>query len=166
MSVTILSETLDALRESYSELLGTSLEKRKAIVSRNYDELLRTMNVESRKTKAIHELENRLQDGIQLLLREKGVQSHLQLKLSEIMRLVFDPEEKAQLKDKHAALKHTLEELKSVNAFNQELIQQSLSFIDYSLNLMADNWDQELTYAPPQVQDKKPQARSRFDTRA
>jgi chromosome segregation ATPase len=166
MSVHNLLEAMTVLHDYYAELLTISSSKRQAIVSRNYEELLKTLNAESRKTKAIREIEDQLQQAVQMLLREKGIQSNLQLKLSEIMRLVFDPEEKSRLKDKHTALQQTLDELKAHNEFNQRLIEQSLSYIDYSMNLMTDTWEQEATYAPPTAHDKRSQARSMFDTRA
>lgn len=166
MSVQNLLEAMTDLHEQYSELLGISEQKRTAIITKNYDELLKTLNAESRKTKVIREAEEKLTEAAQQLLREKGIQSRLQLQISEILRLVFDSEEKERLKEKHTALKATLEALRTHNDFNQKLIEQSLLFIDYSMNLMTGSFEQEPTYSPPALQDKKPKARSMFDTRA
>ncbi|ANS76101.1 hypothetical protein AWM70_17180 [Paenibacillus yonginensis] len=166
MSVQNLLKAMSDLQNKYSELLSISIAKRQAIVSRNYEELLKSLNAESRKSKAIKEVEEQLQQAVQQLLRDRGIQSNLQLTLSEIMRVVFDPEEKALLREKHAKLNVTLEELKSHNEFNQRLIAQSLSFIDYSMNVMIGSRDEEATYAPPTAPDKKTQSRSMFDTRA
>lgn len=68
-----------------------------------------------------------------------------------------------ELKEK---LEGRLAEVKRVNALNQELIKQNLSFIDFSLNLMIGNEDDDTTYSPPTGQDRKTATRRMFDTRA
>ncbi|WP_059049979.1 flagellar protein FlgN [Paenibacillus senegalimassiliensis] len=166
MSVQLLIDSLTQLDAGYVDLLQLMEEKKQTILSRNFDELVRILNRESKLLKQIDEQEQRLLDAAQQFLKEKGIKSQLELTVSEILRLVFDPEEKSQLEQIRQQLGQRLTELKRVNELNQALIQQSLSFIDFSLNLMIGNEEDEVTYSPPTTQDKKAASRRMFDTRA
>lgn len=165
MSVQLLIESLTQMDELYVGLLDIMEQKKQAILNRNYDELVRTLSRESKMVKTIEEREKHLVTSAQAFLQSKGIKSQLELTISEILRLVFDPEEKQQLDDVRKKLGDHLVESKRVNALNQELITQSLSFIDFSLNLMIGGEDDDTTYSPPKAQDRKPVMRSMFDTR-
>ena len=141
-------------------------EKKQTILGRNFDEMVRILQRESKMLKQIEEEEQRLLAAAQQFLKSKGIKSQLELTVSEILRLVFDPEEKRQLEHIRQQLGQRLADLKGANELNQALIQQSLSFIDFSLNLMIGNEEAEATYSPPTAQDKKTASRRMFDTRA
>ncbi|MFD1178878.1 flagellar protein FlgN [Paenibacillus puldeungensis] len=166
MSVQLLIESLAQMDELHAGLLELMEQKKQAILSRDYEALVRTLSRESKMVKTIEEREKQLIVSAQAFLQSKGIKSQLELTISEILRLVFDPEEKRQLDDARKKLGDRLVELKRVNALNQELITQSLSFIDFSLNLMIGGEDNDTIYSPPKAQDKKPTMRSMFDTRA
>lgn len=166
MSVQLLQESMDRMDESYSKLIEIMQDKKQAVISNDYTELVRTLSQESKLIKNIEELEKDLLASAQGFLKSKGVKSQLELTITEILRLVFDPEEKRILTESRAKIEGRLQDLKRLNSLNQELIGQSLTFIDYSLNLMMGGMDDEATYSSPQSQDKKPTVRSNmFDTR-
>lgn len=166
MSVQLLQESMDRMDESYSKLIEIMQDKKQAVISNDYTELVRTLSQESKLIKNIEELEKDLLASAQGFLKSKGVKSQLELTITEILRLVFDPEEKRLLTQSRAKIEGRLQDLKRLNSLNQDLIGQSLTFIDYSLNLMMGGMDDEATYSPPQSQDKKPTVRSNmFDTR-
>ncbi|MNN09545.1 FlgN protein [compost metagenome] len=116
--------------------------------------------------KIIEAEEQQLQDSAQVFLQSKGIKSRLELTITDILRLVFDPEEKQRLTASQRALNEQLTRLKQANELNQDLIAQSLNFIDFSLNVMIGGMDEEATYSPPQSSERKSSARSNFDTRA
>ncbi|WP_334072160.1 flagellar protein FlgN [Paenibacillus sp. A14] len=166
MEVQKLIDGLNRMDELHVNLLEIMEQKKQSILNRNYEELVGTLSRESKMVKTIEECEQALLTSAQEFLHSKGIKSRLELTISEILRLVFDPEEKRALEEARVRLGKRLVELKQVNALNQELITQSLSFIDFSLNLMIVGEDDGATYSPPQGQDRKPAMRSMFDTRA
>ena len=166
MSVQLLIESLTQMDALQAELLQVTLQKKQMILDRNYDELVRTLSRESKLLKMIEEQEKQLFSSAQTFLQSKGIKSQLELTITEILRLVFDPEEKRMLDETRKRLQDRLREIKRVNELNQQLINQSLSFIDFSLNLMIGGEDEETTYSPPMVQERKTSARRMFDTKA
>lgn len=166
MSVQLLLESLDQMDESYSKLLEIMMDKKQAVISNDYSKLVLTLSHESKLIKSIEEQEKELLASAQVFLQSKGIKSQLELTITEILRLVFDPEEKRILNETRVRIEKRLMDLKNINSLNQELIGQSLSFIDYSLNLMIGGEEDEATYSRPQSQDKRAAVRSNmFDTR-
>lgn len=99
-------------------------------------------------------------------MREKGIRSQLQLTVTEMTRLVFNPDEKTELLDVQRQLMDRLTELKELNQINRELIEQSLAFIDYSLNLLVSRPEDDMLYQNPNQPSTAGKSRSMFDTRA
>ncbi|MCH1640514.1 MAG: flagellar protein FlgN [Paenibacillus sp.] len=166
MSIQPLIESMNQMDQLHTELLQVMGLKKQAILGRNYEEMVRILSRESKLVRAIEEQEMQLLSAAQTFLHSKGIKSQLELTVSEILRLVFDPEEKRMLDEARQKLSDRLIESKRANSLNQQLIQQSLSFIDFSLNLMIGGEDEGTTYSPPTVQDKRASARSMFDTKA
>ncbi|WP_055106062.1 flagellar protein FlgN [Paenibacillus ihumii] len=166
MSVQDLIDALEQMDQRYEALLEVMLEKKQAIISNEYEGLVRTISKESKMLKGIEEQEKQILASAQAFLQSKGIKSRLELTITELLRLVFDPEEKRALSEIQNKLSDRLSKLKQINTLNQSLIDQSLSFIDFSLNLMVGGMDEEATYAPPQQQERRTSARSSFDTRA
>lgn len=166
MSVQLIIDSLSQMDQQQSALLEMMLQKKQAILDRDFDELVRILSRESKLLKSIEELEQQLLTVAQTFLQSKGIKSKLNLTITEISRLVFDPEEKRMLTELKEKLESRLAEVKRVNALNQDLIKQNLSFIDFSLNLLTGFEDDDATYSPPTGQDKKSAPRRMFDTRA
>lgn len=116
--------------------------------------------------KQITSLEEERVAACQAFLREKGIKSALNLNITELARLVFDPEKKAALQQAQSALSMTLEKLKRVNDLNQQLLAQSLTFIDYSLNLFGGGPEYEATYQHPSGNSNTGPITGLFDARA
>lgn len=160
-----LISSLDDLSEQYDVLLDIMQQKKAAIIANNYDDLVQVLSRESKLVKGIQSREEQIQTSAQQFLQSKGIKSRLELTITDILRLVFDPEEKQRLSSSQQRIGGQLEKLKRTNELNQELIGQSLQFIEFSLNLMSGGFDEESTYSPPQSQEKKTSSRSNFDIR-
>jgi glycine betaine/choline ABC-type transport system substrate-binding protein len=147
-------------------MLVSGQTKKEAIIKDDINSLIQIMNQESRMMKRIAALEEERIAACQAFLREKGIKSSLNLNITELSRLVFDPEEKQSLLQTQASLSKTLNELKLINDLNQKLIEQSLNFINYSVDLLGASPMQEITYAPPTHKPTGSKASGFFDTRA
>lgn len=166
MAIQQLIDSLNALNEAHQAMLTSGESKRTAIVENDIETLIGIMNQESKMIKQISALEERRLAACQTFLQEKGIKSVLNLNLTELTRLVFDPEEKAALKQVQSALSWTLQELKRLNDLNQKLIEQSLSFVDYSLDLLGSRDEQDTTYQHPASKSATQQKTGFFDARA
>ncbi|GIO42023.1 flagellar protein FlgN [Paenibacillus apis] len=166
MAIWQLIDSLNELNEAHQNMLTLGEAKRTAIVANDIDTLIGIMNQESRLVKKISALDEQRLAACQVFLQEKGIKSLLNLNLTELTRLVFDPEEKVALKQAQSGLSWTLEELKRINDLNQQLIEQSLAFVDYSLNLLGNNGEQEATYQNPASKNATQQKTGFFDARA
>lgn len=166
MAIQQLIDSLHELNEAHQNMLVSGEAKRTAIVANDIEKLIGIMNQESKLIKQISILEERRLAACQAFLKEKGIKSLLNLNISELIRLVFDPDEKAALKQVQSALSWTLQELKRLNDLNQKLIEQSLSYVDYSLDLLGAREEQDSTYQHPASKSSVQQKTGFFDARA
>lgn len=166
MAIQQLIDSLNALNEAHQAMLTSGESKRTAIVENDIETLIGIMNQESKIIKQISALEERRLAACQTFLQEKGIKSVLNLNLTELTRLVFDPEEKAALKQVQSALSWTLQELKRLNDLNQKLIEQSLSYVNYSIDVIGVSPEQETTYKPPTDKPSGYKGPGFFDARA
>lgn len=152
--------------ELHRQLIEAGNDKKQAIIANDVERLAAVMNRENRLLKQVAETEALRQGAAEEFLREKGIRSQLQLTVTEMTRLVFNPEEKTELLDVQRQLMDRLTELKELNQINRELIEQSLAFIDYSLNLLVSRPEDDMLYQNPNQPSTAGKGRSMFDTRA
>ncbi|MGG6313269.1 flagellar protein FlgN [Paenibacillus macerans] len=166
MAIEQLIDSLNQLDDAHQEMLKWGQDKKEAVMRNDVNALIQIMNQESRILKQIALQEERRIAACQSFLQEKGIKSALQLTITELTRLVFDPEEKAALLRAQAKLSQTLGDLKQVNDLNQKLMEQSLTFIDYSLELLGGGSGQDATYQHPADKSGGGQRTGLFDARA
>jgi Rps23 Pro-64 3,4-dihydroxylase Tpa1-like proline 4-hydroxylase len=166
MALAQLFNVLDQLDAAHQTMLHWGKSKRTAIMNNQVSELIQINNQESRVLKEILRLEEERVSCCHLFLQEKGIKSALNLNLTELSRLVFDPKDKEILLGKQQQLANSLSELKALNDMNQTLVEQSLQFLDYSMNLFSGVPDQEVTYQPPSGKQVGGSRMGMFDTRA
>ncbi|WP_342563316.1 flagellar protein FlgN [Paenibacillus sp. FSL R7-0345] len=149
MALTRLLELLERLDETHLQMLDLAAVKKQTIMDNKVDGLIDIMNRESKLMKLIGQLEEQRAEAAFTFLQGVGIRSNLNLNLTELSRLVFDPEDKSRLQQIQQKLSGTLQQLKQANELNQKLIEQSLTFIDYSLDLLVGRPNQEFTYHHP-----------------
>ncbi|WP_150270519.1 flagellar protein FlgN [Paenibacillus tepidiphilus] len=149
MPLTTLIESLERLDEAHLRMLDLAAVKKQTIMDNKVNGLIDIMNQESKLMKQIGILEEARSEAAYAYIQSVGIRSNLQLNLTELTRLVFDPEDKMRLQHIQQKLSDTLHRLKHANDLNQKLIEQSLSFIDYSLDLLVGRPNQEFTYHHP-----------------
>ncbi|MFB5674716.1 flagellar protein FlgN [Paenibacillus terreus] len=166
MSLQLVIAAMEQLIELHEELISVGHNKKQAIIDNDISALSRTLAQETRLLKKVSEAEERRIEGLNGFLREKGIRSQLKLNITEMTRLVFDPEEKQRLISVQERLSKVLHTLKELNSVNKELVEQSLAFIDYSLNLLVEKPEDNMLYQHPVKQRNDSPSRSFFDTRA
>ena len=166
MSVQPLINLLEQLDQVHMNMLDLADHKKKAIVDNQVDSLIQLMNQETKGMKQIEQLEQQRVSAVHQFLQESGIKSQLNLNLTELSRLVFDIEDRKKLLHIQNQLSNTLARLKVANDLNQKLIEQSLSFIDFSLDIMVGRPNQDVTYQHPSERSSVMGRPGLFDSRA
>jgi len=165
MSLTDIMQTLEQQTGLYEQLLNTAKEKTPVLIHNEVEQL---NGLVQRERKLIAEAEKLEQARILHTHRyfsSLGYISRMNT-LRELIRAVNQPEEKQQLLNKQQELQAVLGELKRNNDLNQQLIQQSLAFINYSIDLVVDDPTEDLVYQHPQKGQAGNSRNGIFDTRA
>ncbi|MFC3747560.1 flagellar protein FlgN [Paenibacillus sp. GCM10012306] len=165
MALTTLIELLERLDEVHIQMLDLAATKKQAIMENKIEVLIDILNRESKMMKLVGQLEEQRTQAAYAFLQGVGIRSNLNLNLTELSRLVFDPEDKSRLLQIQKKLSDTLHHLKEANDLNQKLIEQSLTFIDYSLDLMVGRPNQEMTYHHPSDKGSNVYRSGLFDAR-
>lgn len=158
-------ETLEKQAVLYSQLLELAKQKTPLLVKNEVEQLNAIMQKEKKLLKQVEELEQvRMQISGQFftslgLLRYRGG------RLSEMIRTVTSAQDKQKLTELHGQLTALLSELQKVNQLNQQLIEQSLKFIDYSIDLMIEDPNEDITYQHPRSPGYGNARSGLFDTR-
>lgn len=134
----------------YEQLLEVSMEKTSAIVSNNLDRLKEMTDKEQLLVDAVTGLGNVRQETMQNIanvLNKRGAE----LKVTDVIEfLEGQPEFRNPLMAINEKLAKLAKKLKDVNTHNQMLIQESLSMIEFNINLL-----QNLNRAPETAEYSK-----------
>lgn len=144
-----LIKAMDVLADLHGELLTVSSAKREVLVRNEVDQLNQIVSREGKLIRLIGEADQQRIKAMSDYLLRRGYHYDSRITVSNLIKLVFKSEEKQQLLQAHQRLVAILAELKKVNELNNQLIQQSLSFIDYTLDLFTGASTEEATYTNP-----------------
>lgn len=166
MPVQTLIVALEKLTELHEELSALADRKREALVRNVVDEVSAIVNRETKLARAVEELLREQAEATSAFFRSKGFQPTRAVTVTELSRMVTDLAQKEALLAARDRLTAVIDVLKKKNDLNQQLIEQSLAFINYSIDLVAGP-DDELMYRNPKQQPtygaKRP---GYFDSRA
>ncbi|WP_438348843.1 flagellar protein FlgN [Paenibacillus sp. FA6] len=166
MALERLISILENLDVEHQKLIESGELKKHAIIANEMEQIISLLNKESKIVKRIEELEEERSTSANLFLKEKGIKSNLALNLKELSRLVFEPEDKARFQKVQLHLNETLNKLKVLNDINQQLIQQAISYVDFSIELLKIYPEQEAFYQHPSDKTHGLSRPGVFDTRA
>ncbi|MDO7906561.1 flagellar protein FlgN [Paenibacillus sp. JX-17] len=166
MALDVMMNLMEQLDTIHRSMIDLGQVKKKAIIANDVDRLIQLLNQETKLVKQIEQLEEQRIKASYQFLQDRGIKSQLNLNVTELSRLVFDPEDKQRLLHIQSRLSHTLDELKEINELNQKLLEQSLAFIDYSLDVLVDRPVQDAVYQHPGDKNMGKRSPGLFDTRA
>lgn len=149
----LINELLNILKEqtkSYDELLVLSREKRRVIVENDVDMLTKITQAENSIIGQTQKAENRRLDIMGDIATVLGQKTD-ELTLTKLAELIAGQDEHGELVSLGKTLKATLDELKEENDRNTVLIQSSLDYIDFTVNLVR----QAATTADPYINQRK-----------
>ncbi len=148
MSVQSLMSNLEKTYRLNESLLQLSTKKTDILKKGDFDALNELTANEQKHIQAIEQLEKQREKLLSEMVKTSGNQT---VTLSDCLELVNDTE-REKLNELKEKLTQQLKELQNRNDLNEQLIQQSLQFIQVSLNLFRPQQEQ-ITYAPPNKQN-------------
>jgi flagellar biosynthesis/type III secretory pathway chaperone len=166
MPIAAVIGKLEQLNVLHLDLLDMGQRKKDILVHNQVKELAICLNQESKLLKQVAETETEWRQAITAFLLDAGLKPDPSFTVTDIMKLVYKAEDRQALSEAHQALMGTIAKLKDSNALNQELIEQSLAFINHSMDLYMGDPGQDATYQnPAQTIANNSTKRRMFDTR-
>lgn len=156
-------EILERLIAEHDRMLKLANHKKEVLITGKIDELARIVQFESRCISTIQSLELEREKQVSLYLMQRGIRKET-CYLSDLIELEPSPERKLALARCQTQLGNLVKELQELNHLNQRLIEQSLEFVNMSLEEMTAPAE-EPVYKPTQ----QPQGRGAtrfFDSKA
>jgi flagellar biosynthesis/type III secretory pathway chaperone len=143
-------EILQKQSEVYEQLNNLADEKTPVLVRNDVQQLNAIMLQERKLVKRAEELEVSRMQHTNIYFA--NMRSHYRLgKLSDLIKAVSNADDKVALNQYHRLLTDLLGDLKKKNDLNQQLIEQSLTFLDFSMQLLVDDPSDDYTYKHPQT---------------
>ncbi|MDR2899821.1 MAG: flagellar protein FlgN [Clostridiales bacterium] len=145
----LINELIDILKKqavNYDELLILSREKRRVIINNDTQMLQKITQAENSIIGRNQRMENKRLEiikDIAIVLNQKADE----LTLSSLAELIKEQGEYQELVTARKALVDILDDLKSVNDQNSKLLDNSLEYIDFTLNLVRSSFDDMDTYS-------------------
>ncbi|EXX88242.1 hypothetical protein BG53_00940 [Paenibacillus darwinianus] len=165
MALTGILETLEEQTKVYEQLLHSAKDKTPVLVNNDIDSLNTIIQKEKKLLLRADELEKTRLAHTYRYFHEIGYKSRLH-NLTELIRSVYHPEDKQRLIEKQQQMSGMLKELQHINDLNQQLIAQSLAFINYSIDLVVEDPAEDVTYQHPHNKLGGSGRTGIFDTRA
>ncbi|WP_058300359.1 flagellar protein FlgN [Gorillibacterium timonense] len=153
MSIQALREEMEQLIHLHDGLLELSAAKTQVLVENNVEELNRIVHKEASLVRQVTECERRRMEAIDRFLISKGFHPTPAITVSEVIRLIFRMEDKQAVQHLQQGLADRLEKLKRLNEQNRQLIEQSLGYLNLSLDLVIGPPEDDTVYRNPHQQN-------------
>ncbi len=153
-------KTLVGIHHTFNELAE---EKTTCLTKGDISHLKSLMQKEAVLIKQLQRAEQERQRLVFFFMRGKGLQTESGT-LTELLPHVQN-EEKEQLQSLQKHLLEEIKQLKQQNELNQKLLQDSIRFVNLSLDVLQPE-PEAGNYARPDKAEDEPQGRSIFDSKA
>lgn len=130
-----LIQTLEAMIDAHTHLLDLVKEKRAILIEGNTLRLQELIQRESSCVGEIQKLELDRKNFVQNYLNQMGL-TNSSPTLEELIKNENNPITKSTLNKISKQLRFLIQEITNINESNQQLIQTSLSYVEYSLGML------------------------------
>lgn len=166
MSFEAVLQTMSELNDVHLTLLELAEQKKHALIHNQVEQLTQIVTKENKLLKRIGELDQQRVEAIGNFLIEKGYKPNPRVTVSDLTKIIFNAEEKRTLVDSQKQLLATIRKLREYNELNQQMIEQSLAFINYSIDIMSGSDGDELIYSNPNQTSSGSGRKGLFDAKA
>jgi flagellar biosynthesis/type III secretory pathway chaperone len=160
--VELIINTLEQMIHIQKRLINSSEQKKAALIQRNLDELNQIVQEEARLVKQLGELENQRKEQA-----ETALQAHPFLAFSQLADTLPADSAAEKLRLHIHTLKQLTVELQAKNKVNEQLVRDSLSFVQHMIDQVAHSGQRHFNYQSPlSPQNVLAESRVFFDTKA
>lgn len=158
-------QEMQKMTDLHDQLLEIAEQKSEVLVRNQVSELTKFVSQENKLVKQIGEREQDFVAAAASFIRSKGIEPTANITMDDIIKLLFNPEEKESLIEVREQLLDRVDQLKAKNSRNQKLIEMSLAYIDLTLDLMTGS-EQDVVYHKPDTQAPSKKKLGIFDAKA
>ncbi|WP_406944707.1 flagellar protein FlgN [Halobacillus sp. SY10] len=163
MTINSVITHMNQLQQLHESLLSLSLRKTEALKTNDVTGIQQLLIQEKKHVQAIEKIEKQRERSVNQWATEKGIPPR-ERTVSELIE-ILNGEEKEKLQNAYEALILVLADLKQQEKLNTELTQQSLQFINMSLDLLQPSI-QSVNYGGQEGNNSGAAKRSIFDSKA
>ncbi|MGG4439865.1 flagellar protein FlgN [Brevibacillus fortis] len=160
-----LYDLLDNLIQLHKALYTLASHKKEVLLKGIVDELVAITRQEQKLIKGVTEAEAARQQVVKELTAQKGFALQ-EGTLAELIKLTTSAEEKMRLISCRNELSRIVTELRDANDLNQQLLEQSLSFVNMTLDLITDTPEDDFIYGKPTSDTYRQANRTFFNKKA
>ncbi|MYL49180.1 flagellar protein FlgN [Halobacillus litoralis] len=163
MTIDPVINHMKQLQQLHESLLSLSKRKTEALKTNDVTGIQQLLIQEKEHVQAIEKIEKQRERSVTQWASENGIPPR-ERTVSELIE-ILDGEEKERLQNAYEALILVLADLKQQEKLNTELTQQSLQFINMSLDLLQPSL-QSVNYGVKETNHGSTAKRSIFDSKA
>lgn len=156
---------LDNLIQLHKALYTLAMQKKEVLIKGEIDELVAITRKEQQLIKGITAAETERQQVVKELSAEKGFPLQ-EGRLAELIKLTTSAEEKQRLTSYREELTRVVTQLQHANDLNQQLLKQSLSFVNMTLDLLTDTPEDDYIYGQSTADSYRQASRTFFNKKA
>lgn len=162
-----LISTFEEIVAIQEQLVNVSGRKRDFLVAGNIDSLSKLIQEESKLVRVLGKLEEERLFQMKEYLKSRGILTE-ELSLSQLLQIIPTKADQVQIQALAEKLQLTIQELQKHNELNTKLIQDSLNYVNNSIDLMTDQSKETINYQRPvgKGNANSSAGRSFFDTKA
>ena len=143
-----LVDVMNDQAERYNELLGLSLEEKDLLVKNDIEGIQKITNLKNLVITQNNRLERKRISLVKDIAEVLGHSSQEELSLAELIELVGEQPEAEQLTEIGKRLREILEKLQESNNLNKQLLESSLDYVNYTLNMIQSSISPDLANYP------------------
>ncbi|MUK90805.1 flagellar protein FlgN [Ornithinibacillus sp. L9] len=162
MSVELVKELLQNLVRIHEDLLQTSEQKTEVIKEGSVEKLQAVLIKERKHIQVLDKTEEKRKQVVEQWFATKGL-SNEDTTITKMLELINDEREQKEVEEVTVALTEIMLKLKQQEQLNMALIQQSMQFVQLSLDLMSPSL-KNMNYG--NEKEKSTVNRSMFDSKA
>ncbi|WP_147535362.1 flagellar protein FlgN [Bacillus marasmi] len=146
MTLKNLIEILVSMVDAHKRLLDLTKEKRQVLIEGDHQNLLQMTHRENSIAIEIEKLENQRKQFVEEYLKTNGYRG-TSFTLEEIIKLLNDAHIEATMTKIAKQLRTLVQEISTINKGNQQLIETTLAYLQYSMNMFIPK-DTPVGYGP------------------
>lgn len=152
MSIHDIADNLEKHLALLNALIELAERKKEALIAGDVDTITQIVQKENKSIRVAAQLEQERLDSIRAIFLAQELKPPRHVTISDLIRIAVNIEGKKRLTEAHAGMLQAVRKLKSLNDLNRQLIDQSLAFIEYSLDLYMGPEDDTVYHNPMKQQ--------------